>query len=116
MKWYTDGAGWNGKRSRWAVVNDEGYAKVFEKGERLTNNQAEYLAMETALEMAKDQEEICSESELVVYQLTGRYRVRNKGLKEAYTRCVSLLRKKPSVSLKVVPRERNLAGRLLEIK
>jgi ribonuclease HI len=113
MKWFTDGAGWNGKVSRWAVSNDAGLERITVKHERITNNQAEYSAMKEALKMASDGDEICSDSELIVYQLTGKYKTKDVKLKPLREQCRNLLNQK-KVRLVVVRREENKAGKLLE--
>ena len=113
MRWYTDGAGWNGKVSRWAVVNDAQFQRITVKHERLTNNQAEYSAMKEALGMANDGDEIRSDSELIVYQLTGKYRTKNVRLKPLHEECRNLMNQKRA-RLVIVRREENKAGKLLE--
>jgi ribonuclease HI len=61
-----------------------------------TNNQAEYLAAIAALEADHDagarSVELRMDSELVVRQLNGEYRVKNKGLQPLYLRVQRLLR------------------------
>ncbi|MCK5628760.1 ribonuclease HI family protein [Candidatus Bathyarchaeota archaeon] len=69
------------------ILSEDG--KVFKSHSRnlgiRTNNQAEYAALITALTYAKRigaEEAICySDSQLIVKQLTGEYRVKNKALK-----------------------------------
>jgi len=58
-------------------------------GERIgiaTNNVAEYSALiaglEKALELGVDEVEVVSDSELMVKQMTGQYRVKNEALRE----------------------------------
>lgn len=76
-----------------------------------TNNMAEYHAVISALEVAKregaEDVEIYLDSELVVKQLRGEYRVKNEGLKPLYNRAVSLLNSFNRVSISHVPREEN---------
>jgi len=78
---------------------------------RTTNNQAEYRAIITALEEATrlgaDQIEIHSDSELVVRQINGRYRVKNVALKPLYQQVKALQGKLTKFSLNYVPREQN---------
>jgi len=61
-----------------------------------TNNQAEYLAAIAALEQARRlgvrRLELRMDSELVVRQLTGEYRVKNEGLQPLHERATRLLR------------------------
>jgi ribonuclease HI len=53
---------------------------------RATNNVAEYrglvAGLEKALELGLDEVEVVSDSELLVRQMTGVYRVKNKALQE----------------------------------
>jgi ribonuclease HI len=77
-----------------------------------TNNVAEYTALITLLERIKGmhctQLVIHSDSELMVRQLNGRYRVRDRGLKPIYARAVRLLAELPfECSIRHVPRENN---------
>ena len=62
---------------------------------RATNNRAEYAALIALLErmepFACDRLIIHSDSELMVRQLTGRYRVKDAGLKECHRRASALL-------------------------
>ena len=63
---------------------------------RATNNVAEYRALITALEKAKElgakKVAIRGDSELVVKQMRGEYRVKNEGLRELYDEAQALLR------------------------
>ena len=63
---------------------------------RATNNVAEYRALITALQKAKElgarRVAIRGDSELVVKQMKGEYRVKNEGLRELYDEAQSLLR------------------------
>ena len=90
-------------------------------GERIgvaTNNVAEYRALvaglEKAVELGVDQVEVVSDSELLVKQMTGQYRVKNAALRELSTRAARLARQLDTVSYKAVRREHNeLADRLV---
>ena len=76
-----------------------------------TNNQAEYLALidglRKAAEWKPDKLEVYMDSQLVVEQVAGRYRVRSADLLPLHTRAQGLLRGFPEVSVRHVPRERN---------
>jgi len=76
-----------------------------------TNNVAEYQAMISGLEMALDRGisrlAIFSDSELIVRQLDGQYRVKNEGLRPYYQQAKSLLSKLGEYELKSIPREAN---------
>jgi ribonuclease H / adenosylcobalamin/alpha-ribazole phosphatase len=83
-----------------------------------TNNVAEYRALlaglQKALELGVDELEVISDSELLVKQMRGEYRVKNPALKELSTEAARLARKLGSVSYKAVRREHNeLADRLV---
>jgi ribonuclease HI len=74
-----------------------------------TNNQAEYTALLTALELAKQfgaKNLMCFlDSELVVKQLKGEYRVRNRVLKPMFERIRSIEKDFAKVSYTHLPRE-----------
>jgi ribonuclease HI len=76
-----------------------------------TNNRAEYLALITGLrevaEWKPDQLEVFLDSQLVVEQLNGRYRVKNADLKPLHEQARALLRTFPEVVIRHVERERN---------
>jgi ribonuclease HI len=76
-----------------------------------TNNQAEYegvvLALETAAGYQPAHLDLFMDSELIVRQLQGAYRVRRPQLLPLYERSRALLRRFPSVVLHHVPRAAN---------
>lgn len=76
-----------------------------------TNNVAEYQALiagvEEALRFHPRALEVRADSELLVRQLQGRYRVRSPGLQPLYARARSLLAEVDDVRVVHVPRERN---------
>lgn len=76
-----------------------------------TNNVAEYrallLGLETALERGVKRLEVRADSELLIRQLLGKYRVRNEGLKPLFRRAQELLRGFESFELVHVRREQN---------
>lgn len=78
---------------------------------RATNNQAEYraiiAALEKAIQLGAAQVEIRSDSELVVRQLNGRYRVKKATLRLLYQQVISLLNHFQGVTITHVPREQN---------
>ena len=83
-----------------------------------TNNVAEYSALiaglEKALELGVDQVEVVSDSELMVKQMRGEYRVKNDALRELSTKAARLAREIGTVSYTAVRREQNeLADRLV---
>jgi ribonuclease HI len=83
-----------------------------------TNNVAEYRALvaglERALDLGVDEVEVVSDSELLVKQMRGEYKVKNEALRELSLEASRLGRRLRSVSYKAVRREHNeLADRLV---
>lgn len=78
---------------------------------RATNNQAEYQALIAALEKAIGlgvrHVDIRLDSELVVKQMKGRYRVKNAALRPLYLRVGELLSQFESFTITNVPRVQN---------
>jgi ribonuclease HI len=76
-----------------------------------TNNEAEYKALIIGLELAKKFQpaklEIRMDSELVVRQLNGQYRVRHEGLVPLFRKAQDLLREFPGVNIQHIRRELN---------
>lgn len=76
-----------------------------------TNNQAEYQALIEGLQQAgrwqPDRLEVYLDSQLVVEQLAGRYRVKNSDLRPLHSQAVALLRSFPEVVVSHIPREKN---------
>jgi ribonuclease H / adenosylcobalamin/alpha-ribazole phosphatase len=83
-----------------------------------TNNVAEYRALvaglEKAVELGVEQVEVVSDSELLVKQMRGDYKVKNEALRELSQEAAQLARQLGSVSYTAVRREHNeLADRLV---
>ena len=83
-----------------------------------TNNVAEYSALVAGLEKARDlrvrELEVISDSELMVKQMRGEYKVKNEALRELSIRAGQLAREIGSVRYTAVRREHNeLADRLV---
>jgi ribonuclease HI len=83
-----------------------------------TNNVAEYRALvaglEKALELAVPELEVVSDSELLVKQMNGEYRVKNEALRELSLQASRLARRIGMVTYTAVRREHNeLADRLV---
>ena len=83
-----------------------------------TNNVAEYRALIAGLEKARDlalsEVEVISDSELLVKQMNGEYRVKNEALRELSFEAARLARQIGKVSYRAVRREHNeLADRLV---
>jgi len=98
---YTDGASrGNPGQAAWAYVIERDGETLAEEADRLglmTNNQAEYTALvralEHALELAPgDRVVVHSDSELMIKQLNGEYRVKNGDLVPLYEEAKGLVR------------------------
>jgi ribonuclease HI len=114
---YTDGAsrGNPGESGIGMIVQTpEGGLLLSESGYigRTTNNIAEYTAVLTLLDRVRPMDcsrlIIHSDSELMVRQMTGAYKVKNGGLKECHTRARAAIAALPfPVEFRHVPREEN---------
>ena len=100
-----------------AIVVDESGVVLAEVAEGLgetTNNVAEYTAVIRGLEEAKrlgaHEVLLRSDSQLLINQLTGRYRVKAPHLQPLHKRVRDLMRAFARVDLEHVPRERNAAA------
>ena len=83
-----------------------------------TNNVAEYsglvAGLARAVELGLEELEVVSDSELMVRQMTGVYRVKNEGLRQLNLEATALARKLGKVTYRAVRREHNkLADQLV---
>lgn len=112
---YTDGGarGNPGPAAIGIVINNKGYREYI--GE-MTNNIAEYkaviFALKKSLELLGEKSrdtilEINLDSELIVNQLKGDYRVRHENLKPLFLESINLMKNFKKVLLNLVPREKN---------
>ena len=97
-----------------ATLKDEGgqvLAAISQRIGRATNNQAEYQALIAALEKAislgASEVDIYLDSELVVRQLTGRYRVKSVVLKPLYRQVKGLQGQLVGFTITHIPRQQN---------
>lgn len=117
---YTDGGarGNPGPAGAGAVIYDGSGKKVAAVSEFLghrTNNWAEYEALILALKAARDAlgprvpaTEVRMDSELIVKQMKGHYRVKNADLKEKHALVKNIITESfSSISFVHVPREKN---------
>jgi ribonuclease HI len=116
---YADGGsrGNPGPAAAGAVLYDEHGDVLREVGTFLgttTNNVAEWTALlqglEAALELGVDDLAVRMDSELVVKQLAGTYRVKHAGLIPLHARAKGLLRRFASVDVQHVRRKQNAAA------
>lgn len=96
------------------VIADAGGTLIHEAGYFLgqqTNNAAEYhaciRALQRAARCAPDSIRVCSDSELLVRQITGEYQVKSPRLEQLYRQVQLLLLKVPRWQFKHIPREQN---------
>jgi ribonuclease HI len=96
------------------VVYDEAGAEAATVSRRLgraTNNEAEYQAaiagLEAALTLGGGEVELRMDSELVVRQLLGEYRVKNARLRPHFERLLALKRQFAAFNVASVPRAQN---------
>jgi ribonuclease HI len=96
------------------VVVRDGSGVLEEVGETIgeaTNNVAEYKALLRGIQLAAERGaselELVGDSELVVRQVEGRYKVKNAGMKELHEEAKRALRNFDSWSIRHVRRENN---------
>jgi ribonuclease HI len=112
---YTDGAarGNPGPAAFAYVIKRHGAPDIEEKGclGETTNNLAEYAALVKALEHARRlgarRLVVNSDSELLVRQMAGEYKVKNEGLRPLFEEAVALRRQFDRVEIRHVPRAVN---------
>ena len=103
------------------VLEDENGTVLAAQGERIgiaTNNVAEYSALiaglEKAAELGVDEVDVVSDSELMVKQMTGEYRIKNEALQDLAADARRAARRIGKVTYRAVRREHNeLADRLV---
>lgn len=112
---YTDGAsqGNPGNASIGVVIkeNDRIVEEIGAYIGKTTNNMAEYLALIRGLEevliRGHKKASFFTDSELLVKQLNGQYKVKNENLKPLHYHILTLINKMEDFSIKHVPREKN---------
>jgi ribonuclease HI len=120
--WTDGGARGNPGPAAFAYVLEAEDGTVLEAhGEAIgtaTNNVAEYrglvAGLAEAVERGVDELEVVSDSELLVKQMRGEYRVKNQALRELSLEAAALARRLGRVEYRAVRREQNeLADRLV---
>ncbi len=113
---FTDGAarGNPGPAAIGAIIQDEAGKPLTRISRRLgvtTNNQAEYRAVIAALEKAVSlgakHVTLKSDSELVVNQINGKYKIKNTALRPLYQKVVQLAGSLEILNVSYIPREQN---------
>jgi len=111
---YVDGAG--GENSGYGFYVKETGDSFYEKKPNITNNQAEYLAIISALKkFAESPEEITifSDSKNTVSQLNHEFAINNEQLRVLAREAWNIIGKFSNLTLTWVPRKENLAGKML---
>ena len=115
-KLFTDGGsrGNPGPAAYAFVLEAEDGTVLDARGEAIgvaTNNVAEYAALvaglERAVEVGVDELEVVSDSELLVKQMRGEYRVKNRALQDLFLDASRLARRIQRVTYTAVRREHN---------
>jgi ribonuclease HI len=112
---YTDGASRNNPGDAGAGIYILQDGKPVDRIARYlgtqTNNIAEYSAaiigLEHALKLGASSVRLHADSELMVKQLNGQYKVKNEGLKPLYQKAKELIARIGRVEVKYIPREQN---------
>ena len=116
---YTDGAarGNPGAAAIGVIIKDEAGTILDKISKRLgvtTNNQAEYQAiimgLEKAIGLGAKNVKVMSDSELVVKQMNGQYKVKNTELRPLYQKVVQLTGSLESFKISYIPSEQNKAA------
>jgi ribonuclease HI len=120
---FTDGGarGNPGPAAYGFVLESEDGTVLAAEGEAIgtaTNNVAEYsgliAGLEKAVELHVPEVEVVSDSELMVKQMRGEYRVKNEALRELYDEATALARRVGNVEYRHVKRAHNeLADKLV---
>jgi ribonuclease HI len=108
-----------------AIKDEQGklIASISQPIGRATNNQAEYraviAALKKAIELGVERVDMRSDSELVVKQINGRYRVKNAALKSLHQQVKQLQSQLKGFTITHIPRQQNkeadsLAGKALK--
>ena len=111
---YVDGSG--GSNGGYGYFVKETGESFYEKKPEITNNQAEYLAIISALNKYVDSNEeiiIYSDSKNTVNQLNHDYAINNDQLRALAREAWEIIAKFSNLLIVWVPRKENLAGKML---
>ena len=111
---YVDGSG--GENSGYGYFVKETGESFYEKKPSITNNQAEYLAIISALEKFVSTNHtvtIYSDSKNTVSQLNHEYAINSETLRDLARKSWSLMTKIQNLKIVWIPRSQNLAGKML---
>ncbi len=111
---YVDGSG--GENSGYGYFIKETSESFYEKKPNITNNQAEYMAVLSALKklgQTSDEITIYSDSKVMVSQLNHQFAINSEPLRELARQAWPLMSKVPNLKVVWIPRSENLAGKML---
>jgi ribonuclease HI len=116
---HIDGSGEapDGKGSGWGFVYEDRNLERVKRIDHLTNNEAEYHALIAVLNYVGRGSSVLifTDSALVSNQFNGKFRVNEPRLKRLLDEAKMLMEERDlEVEVKWIPRERNLAGKLLD--
>ena len=111
---YVDGSG--GSNGGFGFFVKETGESFYVKKPDITNNQAEYLAIISALKKFVDTNNeiiICSDSKNTVNQLNHEFAINNEKLRDLARESWLIIGKFSNLSIVWIPRKENLAGKML---
>jgi len=111
---YVDGSG--GTKSGYGFFVKETGESFYEEKPGITNNQAEYLAIISALQKYVNSDDVIiiySDSKNTVNQLNHEFAINNEQLRIFAREAWILMAKFSNLKIKWVPRNENLAGKML---
>ena len=111
---FVDGSG--GANSGFGYFVKETGESFYEKKSDITNNQAEYMAIISVLKKFSgivDEVVIYSDSKNTVSQLNHEYAINNDQLRNLAREAWDLMTKLPNLKITWIPRNQNLAGKML---
>jgi len=111
---YVDGSG--GSNSGYGFFVKETGESFYEKKSNLTNNQAEYMAIISALKQfvaSNDNITIYSDSKNTVNQLNHDFAINNDQLRNLARDAWGIMGKFSNLSIVWIPRKENIAGKML---
>ena len=111
---YVDGSG--GSNGGFGFFVKETGESFYEKKSEITNNQAEYMAIISALKKFVDTDDeitIFSDSKNTVNQLNHEFAINNEKLRDLARESWLIIGKFSNLSIVWIPRKENLAGKML---
>ena len=111
---YVDGSG--GPNGGFGFFVKETGESYYEKKPEITNNQAEYMAIISALNKFVDSNDdiiIFSDSKNTVNQLNHEFAINNEQLRDLAREAWNVMGKFSNLSIAWIPRKENLAGKML---